>query len=59
MANQIGIISEVVARNNKISARLAPDITQAIVPEVGHPGPCQDVNRAVGSNPAIRAKTDT
>ena len=59
MANKIGIISKVVARNNKISARLAPDITQAIVPEVGHPGPCQDVNRAVGSNPAIRAKTDT
>ena len=59
MADKIWIISEVVARNNKISARLAPYVTQAIVPEVGHPGPAQDVHRAVGPDPAIRTETDT
>ena len=59
MANKIWIISKIVARNHEVPARLAPYITQPVVAEVGHPRPGEDVDAAVGPDPAIRTQTDS
>ena len=59
MANQIRIICKIVPRDHQVPARLAPHIAEAVVAEVGHPGPGEDVDAAVGPDPAIRTQTDS
>ena len=59
MANKVGIISKIVSRDHQVPARLAPHITEAVVAEVGHPWPGEDVDAAVGPHPPVRTETDS
>ena len=58
-AHQTVIVSKVVAGDDETLARFAPDVTEAVVAEVGHPGPRTEVDTAVGSLPALGTETET
>ena len=59
VAHQSVIVSKVVARHDETLARFAPDVAEAVVAEVGNPGPRTEVNTAVGSSPALGTETET
>ena len=57
-AHQTVIVSKVVAGDDETLARFAPDVAEAVVAEVGHPGSGSEVDTAVRSLPALSTETE-
>ena len=58
VAHQTVIVSKVVAGDDETLARFAPDVAEAVVAEVGHPGPRTEVHTAVRALPAFSTETE-
>ena len=58
VAHQTVIVGKVVAGDDQTLARFAPDVAEAVVAEVCHPGAGSEVNTAVGSLPAFSTETE-
>ena len=58
VAHQTVIVGKVVAGDDQTLARFAPDVAEAVVAEVCHPGPRTEVHTAVRTLPSLSTETE-